>query len=428
MVRRPLGEAFDVLGRVDAVHGLYYLVLRGWSAVAGDSVVALRAFSALGLAVAVAAVVALVSRYRELPVAVAAGLVTGLLPGLAWAAVEARGYSWAAAIAVLATLALDVAEERDTPRSWWTYGAVVLLAAWWHLYLVVLVVAHGISVAVVRRDLLRTWCAAVGAAAVGVAPLVLLAWRQRDQVAWLADVQYTWSSLLEKLLGGSYPSAVGDLRLLLALTLLGLAALGVAALARSHGSWPAWLLGTWVALPLLVGLGSMVTDAGAVHTRYLTFVTPAVALAATLGAAPLGRWVAPVLAVGAIVVAVPLLVAQRAHDARPHDLGAVAASASRTGADAVIFTAPLARSVAYAYPAAFLRTADLSAVAHPAPDPFFDQTRDPASLLPHEVAGRRIVVIGTREVPDAPALRRLGCRPHKLHHDRGYRVWLYRCR
>lgn len=428
MVRRPLGEVVDVLGEVDAVHALYYLVLRMWSVLAGDSVLALRAFSALGLGVAAGLVVVLVARYRDLRVAVAAGLVTGLLPGLAWAALEARGYAWAAALAVLATLALDVAEERDTRRSWVAYGGVALLACCWHLYLVLLVLAHGVTVAAVRRDLARTWLVAAGAAGAGLAPLAWLAWRQRDQVAWLANLRYRWSSILEGVLGGSYPGGPADVRLLFAIVLVGLAVLGTAVLARSDGPWPAVLLGTWVALPLVLGLTSVLTDARVVHTRYITFAGPAVALLATVGAAALGRSTAAILAVGGLVAAVPLLVAQRAEDARPHDLRAIADSAAGAHPDAVVFTTPLARSVAYAYPAAFVDSADLSAVPDPAPDPFFDETRDPDSLAPYDVAGRRIVVIGTREVPDAPALHDLGCHRRHLHHDRGYEVWLYRCR
>ncbi|KAA1420814.1 hypothetical protein F0U44_00210 [Nocardioides humilatus] len=427
MVRRPLGETFEVLGNIDAVHGLYYLVLRIWSVVAGDSIVALRAFSALGLGVAAAATVLFVARYRSLKVAVAAGLVVGMLPGLTWTSVEARGYAWAAALAIFATLALDVAEERDTRRSWQVYGAVALLACWWHLYLVLLIVGHGITIAICRPDLRRTWLACAGAAAAGVAPLAWLAWRQRDQVAWLDDLRYSWSIVLEKVLAGSYPDSVGDLRLPLALCLIVLAVIGLVDLGREEGRWPVLLLGVWAFLPICAGLLSAVTDAGLVHTRYIGFAAPAIALLATLGAARLGRPVALGVALAGFVVAVPLLVAQRADDARPHDLRAVATSAGLAHPDAVLFTAPAARTVAYAYPRPFLEAEDLSAVRHPAPDPFFDKTRDPRTLAPYDVAGRRIVVIGTREVPDAPALRTLGCLPQHLHRDRGYQVWLYLC-
>lgn len=427
MVQRPLGSMVDTLGEVDAVHGLYYLVLRLWTAIAGDSVVSLRAFSALGLGVAAALVVVLVSRYRPLGLAVAAGLATGLLPGLTWAAVEARGYAWAAAWAVLATLALDVVEERDSRRSWQVYAGVAVLACWWHLYLVVLVVAHGVAVAVARPDFRRTWLLTAGCIGAGVAPLAWLAWHQRDQVAWLSDVHYTWSSLLERLLGGSYPGGPVDLRLLLALVLIALAVVGATALGRADGRWPVLLLGGWALLPLVVGLASALADAGIVHTRYVSFAGPAVVVLATIGAATLGRHAATVVAVGALVAAVPLLAAQRAGDARPHDLRAVAASARQADADAVFFTDPLARSVAFAYPMDFLGTADLSSVPDAQPDPFFDETREARTLAPYDVTGRRIVVIGTREVPDARPLRRLGCRPRHLFSDRGYQVWLYRC-
>ncbi|KAA1414995.1 hypothetical protein F0U44_22130, partial [Nocardioides humilatus] len=70
----------------------------------------------------------------------------------------------------------------------------------------------------------------------------------------------------------------------------------------------------------------------------------------------------------------------------------MATSAGLAHPDAVLFTAPAARTVAYAYPRPFLEAEDLSAVRHPAPDPFFDKTRDPRTLAPYDVAGRRIVV------------------------------------
>jgi mannosyltransferase len=427
MVRRPVGQALDVLREADAVHGLYYLVLRGWTLVAGDSIGALRTFSALGIGVAAAGVVLLVARYRPVPVAVVAGLATGLLPGLAWASVEARGYAWAAALAVLATLALDVAVERGTRRAWMTYGGVALLACWWHLYLVLLLLAHGVAVAGGRSDVRRPWVRTAAGVGAGVAPLAWIAWHQREQVAWLADLHYTWASFVEKQLGGSYPGDPVDLRLALAVALVGLGALGCLGLVRTDGPWPALLLAGWAGLPIVVGLVAAVTDAGVLHTRYLTFAGPAVAILATLGAASLPRLAPALVAVAALVAVVPLLVAQRAEDARPHDVGAVAAAVVQARADAVLFTSPPARSVAYAYPDAFAGTVDLSAVADPAADPFFDETRDSATLTASDVTGHRIVVVGTREVPDASHLRELGCHPRHLHRDRGYQVWLYRC-
>jgi mannosyltransferase len=418
---------YDVLGQVDAVHGLYYLALRPWTAVTGDSIEAVRAFSALGLGVAAAAVVLLVARDLPLPVAVASGFATTLLPGLAWTSVEARGYAWAAALAVLATLALDTAVHRNTRRSWLVYGVVSLLACWWHLYVVVLVVAHGVAVLIGQPEARRDWTITAAGVGMGVAPLAFIAWGQRDQVAWLADMHYTWDGIVLRQFAGSYPGVPVDTTAVVVGGLLALGALGVWHLWRSDLRWAALLLATWVTLPMAVGLASAIADAGIVHSRYITFAGPAAAILATIGASALPRRLPVLVGVVALVAVVPIAVAQRAPDARPHDLRAVAEAARRADADAVFFTVPLARSVAYAYPADFARTPDLSAVTSATPDPFFDETRDPDTVLAREVSGHRIVVVGTREVPDAAPLLDLGCSPRVLYHERAYWVRLYRC-
>ena len=131
------------------MHGGYYVVLRGWTWFTGDSIEAVRAFSALGVGVTAAATVLLVARHQRLRVAVAAGLVTGIVPGLAWTALDGRSYAWSAAFAVLATLALENAcRHRKRPRDWVLYGIVCVLACCWHLYLVLLVLGHGAAVMV----------------------------------------------------------------------------------------------------------------------------------------------------------------------------------------------------------------------------------------------------------------------------------------
>lgn len=427
MLRRPVGEVYDVLGRVDAVHGLYGFALRPWAAVVGDSIEAVRAFSALGIGVAAAASVVLVARYLPLPVAVSAGIATALLPGLAWTSVEARGYAWAAALAVLATLALDTACYHGTRRRWLVYGALCVVACWWHLYLAVLVLAHGLAVVLGQPDDRRAWTATAAGVGVGVAPLAVIAWGQRAQVSWLADLHYTWDKVVVTQFAGSYPAEPVDTRTFVVCGLLALGVLGGWHLWRSGERPLALVLGTWVALPMAIGIASAITDAGLVHTRYITFAGPAAAILATVGASALPRRLPVLVGVVALVAVAPIATAQRAPDARPHDTRAVAEAAGGVGADAVFFTVPLARSVAFAYPAEFSGMEDLSAVRNATPDPFFDETRDQTTLSHRDVAGRRVVVVGTREAPDARHLRDLGCAPRVLHRDRGYWVRLYRC-
>ncbi|WP_183094809.1 hypothetical protein [Nocardioides stalactiti] len=426
LLRRPPGEVLDVLGEVDAVHGLYYLALRCWTAVTGESIEAVRAFSALGVGVAAAGVVVLVLRYLPLPTAVAAGLATALLPGLSWAAVDGRSYAWAAALAVLATLALDDARFKDTRATWVLYGVLATVVCWWHLYLALLMLAHGIAVAAVERWALRTWLLTAACVGAATSPLALVAWGQRAQVSWLADVDYRWDTVLvHELVGGD----VGDplhTREVVAFAVIGLAAYGLVRRWQARDEWLVVLLGSWAAVPTALAVGSALGDAGWVHARYLAFAVPAFAAAAVIGAAELPRRTPLLVGAVSLLAVVPLVVAQRGTDAKPHDLRAVAETAVRSNAS-VVFTDPAARAVAAAYPLAFADNHDLSAVSDPHPDPFFDEVRDPATLAPGDVEGRRVLVYSTRTGPGVERLEELGCTGRTVLRDRGYRVRYYRC-
>ncbi len=88
---------------------LYYLLLHGWRALAGDSEFALRAFSAFAGVLAVPAVMALgllLGGKRPYPVALIAGLVTAVSPPLITYSQETRMYALLSLLAVLSTLFL----------------------------------------------------------------------------------------------------------------------------------------------------------------------------------------------------------------------------------------------------------------------------------------------------------------------------------
>lgn len=431
MVRRPLGEMIEVLAsRADAVHGVYYLLLRLWTALAGDSIEATRAFSAVGLGVAAGATVVLVGRYLNPEVAVASGVAVGLLPGLTWTAIEGRSYAWAVALAVLATIAFDTACTRGERRAWFVYGAACLFACWWHLYLVVLLLAHGVAVALDpprRQRAGRAWLLTTGAVALAVLPLAGLVWSQREQVAWLDSRDVGWDAMGTRILSGNYPSAPVDTRVALVIGVLLLLALGVEHLWRSGERWSTLLLTTWAGLPITIALTSALGGLGIAHPRYVTFAVPPVVALAVAGCAVIPRRGLVAVGAAALLAAVPLVVAQRAADARPHDLRAIAAATRESRADAVAFTTPLARSAAFAYPSAFETTRDLSRLPWGTPDPFFDETRKVEELDPRQIIGRRVVLVATAEVPHAAVFDELGCQPQTLYRDRSYRVRLYRC-
>ncbi|HFQ94067.1 MAG TPA: hypothetical protein ENK32_08665 [Anaerolineae bacterium] len=88
---------------------LYYLLLHGWRAVAGDSEFALRAFSAFAGALIIPVVMALgllLGGERPYPAALIAGLVTAVSPPLIYYSQETRMYALLGLLAVLSTLFL----------------------------------------------------------------------------------------------------------------------------------------------------------------------------------------------------------------------------------------------------------------------------------------------------------------------------------
>jgi mannosyltransferase len=428
LLHRPFGDTWTVLREVDAVHGGYYVVLRGWTWLVGDSIEAVRAFSALGVGVTAAATVLLVARHQRLRTAVAAGLVAGIVPGLAWTALDGRSYAWAAAFAVLATLALENAcRNRKRPRDWVLYGVVCVLACCWHLYLVLLVVGHGMAVMVGFPKGRIPWTlTAIGTAIAGV-PLALIAWSQRDQVAWLTDTNYSWDRMLLNVLTSGQSADPDWIRWVFLGGLLAFFALGIRQLWRKGRRWLPSVLALWAGLPTVVAVVCAAVADGGMHPRYVTFAVPAFAIAATIGAFSLPKWTPAVAAIAGLAVVVPILVAQRADDAKPDDLRRLAATAEDEDADAVYFTVPKARSIATAYPEPFADKLDISAPADPDLDPFFLGIRDPDTITDVDVDGLRVLVYGTRNDRSADRLRELGCRSEPVTTDRHFVVTLYTC-
>ncbi|HYG97437.1 MAG TPA: hypothetical protein VD741_10070 [Solirubrobacterales bacterium] len=426
LLHRPFGDTWTVLREVDAVHGLYYVVLRVWCWFTGDSIEAIRAFSALGVGVTAGAAVLLVARHQPLRVAVAAGLFAGVAPGLAWTAVDGRSYAWSAAFAVLATMALDAACRRRSRRYWALYAAVCLVACWWHLYLTLLVLAHGIAILLGLPRARKPWLAAAAAAGAGLVPLAVIAWEQRSQVSWLLDIRFNGYRMVLNVLTSGQETDPGSIRVVLAIGMLALGAYGIHHLWREGRRWLPTVVALWAGLPTLAAIGCAFADAG-MHPRYVTFAVPAFAIAAAVGGAALPKWTPAVAALAALILVTPALVAQRAPDAKPGDLRQMAATAEEVDPDAVYFTEAKARSIELAYPERFEGLPDLSAPDDPDPDPFFPGVRDPGTIEGAEVAGLRILGYGTRAEPVVTRLRELGCRTEPITHDRFFWVRLYTC-
>ena len=187
---RSLSQLWQMLGNVDAVHGLYYLLMHGWFQVFPPTEFWSRAPSGLAVGAAAAGVVVLGKQFSSRTVAVSAGVICGILPRSTWAGIEARPYAMSMVAAVWLTVLFIHAIRRDSIRIWLAYGVVLATAILLDIYLALMLAAHLAFVCLyrpARKTLVRFVVTAVLACAAMV-PFVLEASGQVHQIIWIAPV------------------------------------------------------------------------------------------------------------------------------------------------------------------------------------------------------------------------------------------------
>jgi mannosyltransferase len=190
-----LRDLAHLLNTIDAVHGLYYLVMRVWVAV-GTSPTVLRVPSVLAMIVAVALTAILAKRLTGSGwVALFSGLVMALTPVITYYAQTARSYAMVLACVVGATLVLlhalnaevTGAAGKVVARRWVAYGALVTLGGYLNELSLLIVAAHAVTVLLARygRRTVRHWAAAAAVGAGLVLPLVGISIRENGAVHWI---------------------------------------------------------------------------------------------------------------------------------------------------------------------------------------------------------------------------------------------------
>ena len=104
---RSLGQLWQMLSNVDAVHGLYYLLMHGWFRIFPPTEFWSRVPSALAVGGAAAGVVVLARQFSPRTVALASGVFFAILPRTTWAGIEARPYALSMVAAVWLTPQMD---------------------------------------------------------------------------------------------------------------------------------------------------------------------------------------------------------------------------------------------------------------------------------------------------------------------------------
>ena len=410
--QRPLADLLAMIGRQDAVHGFYYLVMHPVVAAWGISPTTLRLPSLIAMCLTAGLTAALARRLAAasgIPGAQAIGLLAGLalvaVPLTTRYAQEARPYALTSLFAVLTSYLLVRAVARPGRPSWLLYGLALLFTGLFSLFAVLIAVAHGVSLwwarprtggetrprpasplpqarppgsgpaGSVTAVVLRRWLAACAAVAALLAPVAYLSAGQAAQLSWVTKPTVsTVASLLRDFAG-----ATTLLPVVVLLAILGcLAGLGWR---RARGLSLATLALPWLVLPPVLLIG--VSLARPVYVeRYVLFCLPALALLTAAGLAwltvlarralagrGLGRRQADVLAaVPAALLVVAMLAAlagpQRAirqPGARADNLRAVAAVVSRNErpGDAIVYLPQDTELVGVAYPAPFRRLRDI---------------------------------------------------------------------
>ncbi|NBM17252.1 glycosyltransferase family 39 protein [Streptomyces sp. GC420] len=390
VARRSAADIWHMLGQVDVVHGLYYLLMHGLFTCFGPSTTTLRLPSVLAMAVAAACVAVIGRRLAGFWAGLGGGLALGLLPAVQFYLQEGRPYALVAAGAGMATLLLvTVLEGRGGAGHWAAYGGTVLVCALLNWLSLLMLAAHLATLVWTRagRGTWLRWTAAASAAAAGALPLVLFSRRQSDQVSWIPPL--TWHMMI----GPAVLLAIGVLGVVLDRPRTGrlsLAAVGMPLLAVPQIG----LIGLSLIQPLFLD-------------RYVLFSMLGLALmiGATLGAAVratrprfprASRWLVPVTVVAAVLALLPQSLAKRSPASRVDDVLAVSADVRRLkrDGDAVLFVPAARRDAALVSPDDFAGLRDIALERSPVSSGTLKgEEAGPARIRTAMLAQQRILLV-----------------------------------
>jgi mannosyltransferase len=279
---RTLPELWKLLGHIDAVHGLYYLLMHGWFTLFPPTEFWSRVPSALAVGAAAAGVTVFTKQFVPgRATAVCAGAVFAMLPRTTWAGIEARSYAFAAAAGVWLTVLLVAAVRHNRPRLWLSYAPALMLSILLNLNLLLLVPVYAVLLPSIapkqsRKSAAIRW-AVSSAAAIGLmTPFMLFAHGQVGQVNWIYPVSwhYAFDIILRQYFDHSVPFAVLTAVLIVA-----------AVLARLRGA-PAppgdvrrllLACAAWMAIPTGLIVAYSAIGEPIYYPRYLIFTAPAMA-------------------------------------------------------------------------------------------------------------------------------------------------------
>lgn len=330
--RRDLADLAAMTRNVDAVHGVYYVLMHAWTEMVGVSPFAVRLSSAIAIGVAAAGTFVLARRLADGTTAAISVAILLLLPRVTWAGIEARSSALTIALAVWVThLFVRALDRPDRWPRWLAYAVLLGLGGWLNIFLLLLVPAHAVSALILRADR-RAWVAwsvAVAVAGTATIPVVL---ESRAQAAQLGGVRLPVTTMvrsvgLNQWFLGATPTEGADgggsssglsaadvltpgwlpAALLLALAGWGLVVLALVPGGSSRRRRAVAVALPWLVVPTVLVLAYSVVATPVYHQRYLAYSAPALAVLMATGLRRVpGR--AGTVAVGGVLVATSLVV------------------------------------------------------------------------------------------------------------------------
>ncbi|MCV7040979.1 hypothetical protein BST36_01620 [Mycolicibacterium moriokaense] len=312
---RTLSQLWQMVGNVDAVHGLYYLLMHVWFSVFPPTEFWSRVPSALAVGGAAAGVVVLGKQFSSRTVALSAGVICAILPRATWAGIEARPYALTMLAAAWTCVLFVYAVRRDSEWIWLWYSVAMVTSILLDIYLALMFGAHAIYLCVNRPGravIVRFVIAAAGTCA-AAAPFLWLVVGQAHQIVWISPV------------GGRTVEDVAVQQyferspwFLIVSVCVALTAVVLWRFTSAHLSTSDRQLLTLATAWLVVPTASILGYSAVVHPiytpRYLCFTAPAMALVlgVCIGALAVRPWVAAaVLVVFAAAAAPNYLLVQR---------------------------------------------------------------------------------------------------------------------
>lgn len=285
---RSVPELWRLMHNIDAVHGLYYLLMHGWFMAFPVTEFYSRLSSCLAVGLAAAGVVVMARQFSGRTVAVCAGIVFAILPRVTWAGIEARSYALTAAAAVWVTVLLVLTIRRNSRWLWTCYGLAVLLSALLNVFVALLVLVHAVVLVATAapRAVVRRWIVTVLVAMTPVVPFLVFSKTQIAQVRWISPLG--WHSVAEVVQEQYFDHSV-------AFAVAAGVVLALPVAMRRFRPTDAGIRSLtvisvgWIALPTAVLLLYSAWLEPVYYPRYLSYTSPAMALLLAVGITAVAR-------------------------------------------------------------------------------------------------------------------------------------------